>query len=134
MRSVLTNLYDEKLKAYRLKQLLENKGKSSEEISELNALVEEKTYAEEMANDPEYAEMISDFTKGYAHSDEIDFVLGTIYGMFAQGILKKDIDDDKKKKMLKMCAGMWFGIRNASIKELKKNMNSPMEQPKPYKP
>lgn len=133
MTEVLTNLYDEKLKAYRLKQLLENKNKSAEEISELNELVEEKTQAEEMTSDPEYADMISDFTKGYSTSEDIDFVIGTFYGMNAQGILKKDIDDDKKKKMLKMCASMWFGIRNASIKELKKNMNSPMEQPKPYK-
>lgn len=134
MTSVLTNLYDEKLKAYRLNQLLENKNKSSEEIQELNALVEEKTKAEEMTNDPEYADMISDFTKGYSLSEDIDFVLGTFYGMSAQGILKKEMDDERKKKMLKMCASMWFSIRNASIKELKKNMNSPMEQPKSYKP
>lgn len=134
MTAVLTNLYDEKLKAYKLNQLLENKNKSSAEIQELNTLVEEKTQAEEITRDPEYAEMISDFRSGYFYSEDIDLVIGTVYGMNAHRIMKKDINDDKKEKMLKLCAKMLIGIRNASLKELKKKINSSMEQPQPYKP
>lgn len=134
MTEVLQNLHEQKLKAYRLQQLLDNKDKSAEEIKELNELVEEISWAKEMRDDPEYTEMIRDFTSGYFYSEDVDFVIGTLYGISAQGILKKEMDDEKKKKMLKACANMWFDIRNEAIKELNKKMHSAMEQPKPYKP
>lgn len=131
MISILTNLYDEKLRSFRLTQLLENKSKSAEEIAEQNDLVEQKFQAEEMRKDPEYTDMIRDFAKGYFHSEDIDFVIGTIYGMAAQGISKRDMEPERKEKMLRMCANMWFHIRNEAIAEMRKNMSRPMEQPQP---
>lgn len=133
MKEILTNLFDAKIKTFRLRQLLEIKEKSPEEISEQNMLVEEMDFANEMSRQNEYSEMISEFTSGYSTCEDIDFVIGTIYGMHASIILKKYIDEEKKKKMLKLSAKMWFDMREAMIKQLAKNTRFSTDQPKQVK-
>lgn len=130
---ILSNLYSAKLKAYRLQQLLSNKEKTSEEVLEQNALVDELEWARDMKKEPEYIGLIEEFVKACSCSEDIDFITGTFYGISAQGIFKKEIDDERKEKMLKLCAQMWLDLRNETIKQLEKNQRSSMEQPKPSK-
>lgn len=128
--TIFSCVHEERLKALHLEQLLSKENKSAGEIQEMNELVAEKKLADEMAKeDVDFIEAVMEETK-YLSVEDVDFMIGTIYGMSLRRTMDKDWDEQKKNKRIKLTAQMFLQMRQGIIEKIKRERIPSSEKPK----
>lgn len=132
---IFSCIYEERKKLERLEALLKIKDKTLEQIQEQNELVEEKDRADEMLKAPEIKEMVDlIINEAKALSEtEIDFVLGSLYGMLIQISLRKDYPEERKYMFIRMYCRTVLQLRRVVIREMHKNRIRTIDPPLPIK-
>lgn len=124
--SIFQYLQEERRKIFRLQTLLAKKDKSSEEIKEQNVLVDEKCKAEEMMDDPEYKVLMKDIGESLAYFsiEDVDFMMGSIYGSTIHKISDKYSDEEYKDKRIRFTTRFYLQGRDVIIKQIKEYRKS----------
>jgi hypothetical protein len=117
---IFSCIHDQRLRAHRIEQLMQKENKSAEEIAELIILQGEDGEIKKEDSDDMEA-LINDFAGDAGRIlsvEDVDFLIGTIYGMLVQRTLDKKLDQEDTDKRIKFSAQLFIQLRNKVVKRM----------------